>query len=272
MPEGAFAAEPPMIAMRDLGKTYRSATDVPVQALGRVTLDIGRREFVSVVGPSGCGKTTLLRILAGLVGGYEGSVAIKGVPLAGPTRDVGVAFQDANLMPWRTVLANVMLPVQVLGLDRARYGARARELLGLVGLAGFEQRLPGELSGGMRQRVSIARALVHEPAILLLDEPFGALDAMTRDTMNLELMRICASSEATAFLITHSIAEAVLLSDRVVVMSSRPGRIIATIPIALPRPRSLDLVASPEFGRLVVEIRHLLDAHWAAPVSAVPVH
>ena len=177
----------------------------------------------------------------------------------GPTPEIGVVFQDANLMPWRTVLANVMLPGQVLRLDRKACEARARELLALVGLVGFEAKLPGELSGGMRQRAAIARALLHDPRILLMDEPFGALDAMTRDNMNVELARIAAEAGKTVFLITHSIAESVFLSDRVLVMSSRPGRIIETIPIDLPRPRSLDVVADPLFAATVLRIRRLLE-------------
>jgi NitT/TauT family transport system ATP-binding protein len=177
----------------------------------------------------------------------------------GPTPDIGVVFQDANLMPWRTVLANVMLPGQVLRLDKKACEARALELLALVGLSGFEAKLPGELSGGMRQRAAIARALLHDPKILLMDEPFGALDAMTRDNMNVELARIAAEAGKTVFLITHSIAESVFLSDRVLVMSSRPGRIIETIHIDLPRPRSLDVVADPMFAATVLRIRRLLE-------------
>jgi NitT/TauT family transport system ATP-binding protein len=249
----------PLIAVQELGKIYPTAHGEAVQALARVSLEVRQGEFVSLLGPSGCGKTTVLRILAGLIGDYTGAVSIGGKLLRGPTPDVGVVFQDANLMPWRTVLANVMLPVEVLRLDRRKYLARAKALLGLVGLEGFERKLPGELSGGMRQRVAIARALVHDPAILLLDEPFGALDAMTRDNMNVELARIAAEAGKTVFLITHSIAESVFLSDRVLVMSQRPGRIIDVVPIDLPRPRDLDIVADPGFAATVLRLRHLLD-------------
>jgi len=248
----------PLISIGELSKSYATASGETVQAIARVSLDIADGEFATVVGPSGCGKTTLLRIVAGLIGDWRGSVRIRGADLDGPTRDIGIVFQDANLMPWRNVLANVTLPVQVLGLDRRAGEARARQLIDLVGLTGFETKLPSELSGGMRQRVAIARALVHDPSILLLDEPFGALDAMTRDGMNVELMRIWAGSRKTVFLITHSIAESVFLSDRVHVMSPRPGRIIETIDIDLPRPRSLDVVATPEFGRYVLAIRGML--------------
>ena len=242
------------LEVRNLQKRFGDFT-----ALGDISLDIGEGEFVCFLGPSGCGKTTLMRILAGLVGGYSGSVSVEGRIVHGPTPEIGVVFQDANLMPWRTVLANVMLPGQVLRLDRKACEARARELLALVGLVGFEAKLPGELSGGMRQRAAIARALLHDPRILLMDEPLGALDAMTRDNMNVELARIAAEAGKTVFLITHSIAESVFLSDRVLVMSSRPGRIIETIPIDLPRPRSLDVVADPLFAATVLRVRRLLE-------------
>jgi NitT/TauT family transport system ATP-binding protein len=253
------ASAPPIIAVDRLTKTYRTVAAETVAALSHVSLDIAPGEFVSVVGPSGCGKTTLLRILAGLVDQFEGDVSVRGVKLRGPTRSIGVAFQDANLLPWRTVLQNVMLPVQVLRLDAAASLRRAHALIELVGLGGFEAKLPHELSGGMRQRVSIARALIHDPEILLMDEPFGALDAMTRDAMNLELSRIWADSGKTVLLITHSIPEAVFLSDRVFVMSSRPGRIVAEVAIALPRPRPLELMAAAAFGDYVLEIRNSLD-------------
>jgi NitT/TauT family transport system ATP-binding protein len=248
-----------VIAVSRVSKTYATASADEVAALGEVSFTIARGEFVSVVGPSGCGKTTLLRILAGLIGRYEGDVRLRGGVLRGPTRDVGVAFQDANLLPWRTVVQNMMLPVEVLGLDRRAGLARAHQLIDLVGLHGFANSLPQELSGGMRQRVSIARALIHDPSILLLDEPFGALDAITRDAMNLELMRIWAGSGKTVFLITHSIPEAVLLSDRVLVMSERPGHIVADIPIGIARPRSLEVIATPTFGEYLLHVRRLLD-------------
>jgi NitT/TauT family transport system ATP-binding protein len=249
--------------VRGLAKTYATNAGAAVQAVSKMDFDVGTKEFVSIVGPSGCGKTTVLRILAGLVGGYSGSVSIGGRVVHGPTPEIGVVFQDANLMPWRSVLANVMLPGEVLRLNRSACRERALALLKLVGLEGFEDKLPRELSGGMRQRAAIARALVHDPKILLMDEPFGALDAMTRDTMNVELARIAAESGKIVFLITHSIAEAVFLSDRVLVMSSRPGRIIETIPVDLPRPRGLDVIATPSFAESVLHIRHLLEGEGA---------
>jgi NitT/TauT family transport system ATP-binding protein len=247
------------ITARGLGKAYATNAGEPIQALNQVNFEVGIGEFVSIVGPSGCGKTTVMHILAGLVDGYTGSVSVGDRVVHGPTPEIGVVFQDANLMPWRTVLANVMLPGQVLRLDKAASRARALELLALVGLSGFEEKLPGELSGGMRQRAAIARALLHDPKILLLDEPFGALDAMTRDNMNVELARIATQAGKTVFLITHSIAESVFLSDRVLVMSSRPGRIIEEIAIDLPRPRTLDVVAVPYFAETVLRIRRLLE-------------
>jgi len=249
------------ITARGLGKVYTTNAGDPIQALTQVNFEVGVGEFVSLVGPSGCGKTTVMRILAGLVDGYTGSVSIGDGVVHGPTPEIGVVFQDANLMPWRTVLANVMLPGQVLRLDKAACKARAVELLALVGLCGCEEKLPGELSGGMRQRAAIARALLHDPKILLLDEPFGALDAMTRDNMNVELARIATQAGKTVFLITHSIAESVFLSDRVLVMSSRPGRIIEEIAIDLPRPRTLDVVADPQFAETVLHIRRLLEGN-----------
>ncbi|HTZ35225.1 MAG TPA: ABC transporter ATP-binding protein [Stellaceae bacterium] len=266
-PDDRSAAAAAMIAIAGVGKTYRTVTGESVVALGDISFSVAPGEFVSLVGPSGCGKTTLLRILAGLIPQYEGEVRIRGERLRGPTRSIGVAFQDANLLPWRNVLDNVLLPAQVLRLDMAASRRRARELLALVGLDGFERKLPHELSGGMRQRVSIARALIHDPEILLLDEPFGALDALTRDNMNLELARIWRASGKTIFLITHSIPEAVFLSRRVFVMSSRPGRIVAEQRIELPEPRTLDLMAELQFGTYVVALRHRLDGS-AAPAAA----
>ncbi len=259
----------PIISVDRLTKTYQSVAAEKVTALVDISLDIATGEFVTVVGPSGCGKTTLLRILAGLVGQYQGRVAIRGTPMKGPSRSVGVAFQDANLLPWRSILDNVLLPAQVLHLEMKASIRRAHELLELVGLKGFERKLPHELSGGMRQRVSIARALLHDPEILLMDEPFGALDAITRDNMNFELRRIWMQSGKTIFLITHSIPEAVFLSSRVFVMSSRPGRIVRELGIDLPEERPLSLMGSARFGEYVGELRQALD-HSDAAAPAMP--
>jgi NitT/TauT family transport system ATP-binding protein len=247
-----------LITAAALNQAYVSQDRSVVAALADVSLDVAPGEFVTIVGPSGCGKTTLLRIMAGLLRPTSGTVHLLGRPVTGPSRSVGIVFQDPVLLPWRTVLDNVMLPVQVLGLDRDRYRTRALELLGLVGLSGFERKYPHELSGGMRQRVSLARALVHDPALLLMDEPFGALDAMTREAMNLELQRIWRESGKTVAFITHSISEAVFLGDRVVVMSPRPGRIADVVAVELGRPRDLDLMASDAFGVYTRKIRQAL--------------
>ena len=250
----------PLIVVEDLEKTYRTKGRSLVRALAGISLEIADGEFVTIVGQSGCGKTTLLKILAGLLPRSAGQVSLRGKPVDAPSRDIGIVFQDPVLLPWRTVLDNVMLPVQVLGLDRATSRARALELLALIGLEGFEDKYPHELSGGMRQRVAIARALVHGPSLLLMDEPFGALDAMTREYMNVELLRIWQESGKTIVFITHSIPEAVFLADRVVVMSARPGRVTEIVTVGLPRPRELDLMASDEFGVYTRRIRHLFDA------------
>ncbi len=248
----------PLIAVSRLEKTYLTRAGSRIRALADVTLDVAAGEFVSIVGPSGCGKTTLLRVLGGLLAASSGSVELLGRRVAGPSRNVGMVFQDPVLLPWRTVLENVMLPVAVLRLDRRTHHRRALDLLGLVGLAGFEDKYPHELSGGMRQRVSLARALVHDPALLLMDEPFGALDAMTREAMNLELQRIWRESGKTVAFITHSIPEAAFLGDRVVVMSPRPGRIVDVVSIDLERPRDLDMLGSDAFGSYTRKIRRLL--------------
>jgi NitT/TauT family transport system ATP-binding protein len=247
------AAEP-VIAVRRLEKAYGGRGD-SVLALDAIDFAVAEGEFVAVVGPSGCGKTTLLKILAGLIPPSGGEARLGGTPIKGPRRDIGVVFQSPVLFPWRTVIANVLLPADVQRLDRERHRRIAMELLELVGLGGFEGRYPWELSGGMQQRVSIVRALIHDPALLLMDEPFGALDAMTRDQMNLELQRIWLERRKTVVFITHSIPEAVFLADRVLVMTPRPGRIAETIAVMLPRPRTLDAMNTPEFGEHVRHIR-----------------
>jgi NitT/TauT family transport system ATP-binding protein len=248
----------PLIAVSRVEKTYLTRAGSRIRALADVTLDIADGEFVTIVGPSGCGKTTLLRILGGLLSASSGSVELLGRRISGPSRKVGMVFQDPVLLPWRTVLENVMLPVVVLRLDRATYRRRALELLALVGLTGFEDKYPHELSGGMRQRVALARALVHDPALLLMDEPFGALDAMTREAMNLELQRIWRESGKTVAFITHSIPEAAFLGDRVIVMSPRPGRIVDVVSVELGRPRDLDMLGSDAFGVYTRKIRQML--------------
>ncbi|MGH6673699.1 MAG: ABC transporter ATP-binding protein [Xanthobacteraceae bacterium] len=217
------------------------------RALDRIDLSVAPGEFVSLLGPSGCGKSTLLMIIAGLEPPSVGEVLVKGEPVTRPLTDLGIVFQQDLLFDWRTVLGNVLLQAEVRGLNRKAARARAQELLAQVGLAGFEARRPWELSGGMRQRVAICRALLHDAFLLLLDEPFGALDALTRDKMNLDLQTIWTTDRRTAILVTHSISEAVFLSDRVAVLSPRPGRIILDIAIDLPRPRTMDMRDSAPF-------------------------
>jgi NitT/TauT family transport system ATP-binding protein len=244
-------------------KIYETIEGERIHALHDINVAVREGEFVSVVGPSGCGKSTLLRLVAGTLAATGGEISLRGVPVTGPRRDIGIVFQTATLFPWRNVLQNTMLPVEVQGLDRKVYGERARGLIEMVGLSGFERKYPFELSGGMQQRVSITRALVHDPAVLLMDEPFGELDALTSEQMNLELQRIWAAARKTVLLITHSISEAVFLADRVLVMSARPGRMIAEFRVGFERPRSLDIMGGAAFGRFVTDIRRHLTATGA---------
>jgi NitT/TauT family transport system ATP-binding protein len=247
-----------LIELKGVTKTYRTLEGSDLLALRDVSFAVGERQFVSIVGASGSGKTTLLQILAGLIPKSGGEIRLRGTAVEGPQNDIGFVFQQAVLLPWRTVLENLMLPVEVMGLDRARHRQRARDLLALVGLSGFENKYPFELSGGMQQRVSISRALVYDPSVLLMDEPFGALDAMTRETMNLELLRIWAESRKTVVFVTHSIPEAAFLSDAVVALTPRPGEVADIVAIDLPRPRSLDIMQSDAFGQYTRRIRSLL--------------
>jgi NitT/TauT family transport system ATP-binding protein len=240
----------PILAAASL--TYRFGD---LLTLDDVSFAVEPQEFVALVGPSGSGKSTLLRLLGGLLRPTSGQVLFEGQPLTGPRRRLGFVFQKANLMPWRTVLANVTLPLELQGVPAAEAARRAHELLDLVGLTGFEASLPRGLSGGMEQRVAIARALVHNPDVLLLDEPFGALDALTRERMGAELLRIWEARKKTVVLVTHSIPEALLLADRVLVLSPRPGRIRLALDVPLPRPRRMEMEYSPEFGALAAEVR-----------------
>lgn len=248
------------ISVQNVTKAYTTLNRELVTALDAVSLAVSRGEFVAVVGPSGCGKSTLLKIIAGLLPRTGGSVTIGGRLVEGPNTAVGVVFQQPLLLDWRTTTQNVMVPIEVLRLPRRVYEARCRQLLEATGMGAFAESYPWELSGGMQQRVAICRALVYDPPILLLDEPFGALDAMTRDYMNMELLRIWETSGKTVLLITHSIAEAVFLADRVFVMSPRPGTIVDVVPVDLPRPRHLDMTALPEHGRRVGHIRRHFTA------------
>ena len=254
------AVRQPFIRLAGVAKTYPSRGGIVVDAVEEVTVDIARSEFTSIVGPSGCGKTTLLNMIGGLLPASRGTINYDGLEAGRRRPPLGMVFQDAVLLPWRTVLENVMLPVEVVGIDRAAGERKALELIELVGLKGFESRYPNELSGGMQQRASIARALVTDPKLLLMDEPFGALDALTRENMSLELQRIWISSRKTVLFITHSIAESVFLSDRVLVMTARPSRVREIIDIELPRPRTLDMTTSDAFVKHVAHIRGLLSA------------
>ena len=247
-----------MIVLDQVGKEFVTRGGDTVTALTDVSLTIKPNEFVCLVGPSGCGKSTLLRLVAGLLAPSAGTVAIGGSTVTEPRADTGIVFQAPTLLPWASVLDNVLFPVDMMGKldDAARQ--RARALLDLVGLAGFEGKYPRELSGGMQQRAGICRALVHDPDILLMDEPFGALDALTREELTMEVLRIWREQPKTILFVTHSIPEAVLLADRVVVMSARPGRVSEIIEIALPRPRDFDMEARHEFQSATHRIRELI--------------
>ena len=252
----------PLIVARGLSKTYATGPR-EVNALKNLDFEIHDGEFVSVVGQSGCGKSTLLKVLAGLLRYTAGTVELNGRPIRGPSPEAAVVFQSPVLLPWRTVNDNVLLPIEFGKLPMANYRRSAADLLAMVGLSEFAQRYPFELSGGMQQRAAIVRALVQDPRLLLMDEPFGALDAMTREQMNLELVRIWAQSRKTVIFITHSIAEAIFLSDRVIAMTARPGTIAEVIPIDLPRPRDLSVINTDRFGRYAAKLRSLLDAQGA---------
>jgi NitT/TauT family transport system ATP-binding protein len=226
--------------------------------LDDVSFSVEEHEFATLVGPSGCGKSTLLKIVGGLVERTTGEVVFKGAPVLAPRRDIGIMFQTPVLFDWRTALENVMLPAEILGLDPVRLRERALATLKLVDLEGFEDSYPGQLSGGMQQRVALSRVLVYEPDLLLMDEPFGALDEFTRERLNLEIQRIWMQRRKTILFVTHNIAEAVFLSDQVLVMTPRPGRLARIVRVPFPRPREIRLMKSPEFASLVFEIREIL--------------
>jgi NitT/TauT family transport system ATP-binding protein len=267
-----------MLAVENITKRF-ATPDGPLTAIDGVSLDVPKGRFVSVIGPSGCGKSTLFNIIGGLIDGYDGRVLIEGHAIDGTHHDVGMVFQEESTFPWLTTIENVAFPLDVAGVPKAERHERARALLKLVGLDGFEQRYPAELSGGMRQRTAIARTLAFAPKLLLMDEPFGALDEQTRLLLGDQVLRIHRELNQTTLLITHSITEAVQLSDQVVVMTYRPGRVRRIVEIDLPRPRTSEVVSSPEFGRLVAAIWNDLreeasrgmrdaEAHAAAGAAA----
>ena len=247
-----------MLVADNLQMTF-DTEDSPLEALAEASFQIMPSEFVCLIGPSGCGKSTLLRILGGLVTPTQGRVFLDGQVLDQPQRRVGFVFQHDNLMPWRTALRNVTLPLEMQGYEKPKASRMACELLELVGLDEFHNALPRDLSGGMKQRVALARALVHDPDVLLLDEPFGALDAMTRERMNSELLRIWAAKRKTVVMVTHSIDEAIFLADRVLTMSPRPGRVTGDVAIDLPRPRSMESLYSERFIYLMRQLRETLN-------------
>jgi len=239
-----------------------------VKAIEEVSLDIGRGEFIAVVGPSGCGKSSLMKLISGLHPALGGVLTVEGRPVSGPLKSVGMAFQNANLLPWRKAIDNVLLPLEIVEPHRRRihrhkseYRNKAQSLLESVGLAGFTEKYPWELSGGMQQRTSICRALIHEPEILMLDEPFGALDAFTREELWCALRDVQAERNVTVMLVTHDLREAVFLADTVYVMSSRPGRMVRRCEVNIPRPRDLEVVYTQRFQDIVHELRLLIGKH-----------
>ena len=244
------------VELKNVRKVYASPKG-PVTALDGIDLDVRDREFISILGPSGCGKSTLLKCIAGLEPISGGTMTVRGRPLSGPPDRMGVVFQRDVLLDWRTILDNVLITAEFQGIARAGVKDRALQLLDRFGLVGYEERHPWELSGGMRQRAAICRALLCDPELLLMDEPFGALDAMTRDDLNVELARIWHDTRKTVVFVTHSITEAIFLSDRVVMMDRNPGRVVEVIDIDLPRPRPLAVRETPEFGRYASHVRHL---------------
>ena len=249
-----------MIRLDHVDKTYRTRRGDVVRAVEDISLVVGENEFVTLVGPSGCGKSTLLKLVAGLTEATGGAVSVRGRPVSEPFTDVGFVFQQPVLLPWRSVVDNVLFSVEMLGLEPRQYREQAADLLELTGLGGFETKYPRELSGGMQQRVAICRALLPDPGLLLMDEPFGALDAMTREEMSLELLRVWEERRKTILFVTHSIPEAILLADRVVVMTPRPGRVARVLTIDLPRPRTMDLEFDGRFKDASDEIRGLIFA------------
>jgi NitT/TauT family transport system ATP-binding protein len=242
-----------ILTVRDVTVRFETA-EGPVTAVDEVSLDVRPGEFLSVIGPSGCGKSTLFNVIGGLLGNHQGSVRVAGETIDGPHRSIGMVFQEESTFPWRNVTDNVAFPLELIGMPKDQRIERAKHFIGLVGLTGFENRYPGELSGGMRQRVSLARTLASEPKILLMDEPFAALDEQTRLLLGDKVLQIQQELQQTTLLITHNITEAVQMSDRILVMTYRPGKVKRIVDIDLPRPRTSEIVSSEAFGRYVAAI------------------
>src|ERR1700761_7033615 len=265
-PDVTVAAEP-LVSFIGVQKTYFTR-QAPVKAVASASIDIGRGEFVSLLGPSGCGKSTLLMMIAGLEQPTGGSILLAGTEIRKPRRDIGIIFQDATLLPWKSAIENVLFPVRILKLPIEPYRRRAKDLLAMVGLSDFENKKPSQLSGGMRQRVAICRALIHDPDILLMDEPFSALDALTRDQMNVALSEILETYRKTVIFVTHSIREAAFLSDRVVVMGGRPSTMLLEMKMPFDRPRRFEIEETPEFVQVCRKLRLTIEqAHGVLPPS-----
>jgi len=258
-PDASRQRRPPTMSVEHATKHYDTGTGT-VHALEDLSLEIANGEFVCILGPSGCGKSTLLWAMSGLHELTNGRIVLNGSPVTGPRPEMGMIFQDANLLPWRNLWQNIHFPFEIKRLDPKPYQARIRDLLDEVGLAGFEKKMPRELSGGMQQRASIVRCLSFDPEVILMDEPFGALDAFTRDEMNLLIQKIWMETGKTIVFVTHNVTEAIFLADRVVVLTPRPGRLAHVFPIDLPRPRTIDQTFSPEFIKLILDVKRTIQS------------
>jgi len=260
------AASPPItMSVRHVSKHYKTGTGT-VHALENLSLEIPQGEFLCILGPSGCGKSTLLWGMSGLHDVTSGEVLLNGTPVTGPRSEIGMIFQDANLLPWRNLWQNIQFPFEIKKIDSRPYEGRIQGLLQEVGLAGFEKKMPRELSGGMQQRASIVRCLSYDPDVILMDEPFGALDAFTRDEMNLLIQKIWMETGKTIIFVTHNVSEAIFLADRVVVLTPRPGRLAHIFPIDLPRPRTIDMTFEPDFIHVVKEIKNTIETGRYTPL------
>ena len=265
---GAPGERPIMMSVQHVTKHYKTGTGT-VHALEDLSLEIPKGEFLCILGPSGCGKSTLLWGMSGLHDLTSGQITVNGTPVEGPRPEIGMIFQDANLLPWRDLWQNIQFPFEIKKIDPKPYEGRIRGLLAEVGLAGFEKKMPRELSGGMQQRASIVRCLSYDPEVILMDEPFGALDAFTRDEMNLLIQKIWMETGKTIIFVTHNVSEAIFLADRVVVLTPRPGRLAHVFPIDLPRPRTIDMTYSPEFIRMILQVKATIERGTQGSAAAV---